>query len=153
VRVGSTEPVVASLRSTRDGDHAYAAAVTPLTGPAAAPLVRGARAGVQLTAGSAGARVQATAYDAQGRRTGGRTISIPPTATVTWSTTAAAGYVVVTPLGARGEGQAGGSGGGSGGVSGGVRGAVSYAGDGLAAVPLVSVPFRETRPHVEPGLR
>jgi hypothetical protein len=32
-----------------------------------------------------------------------------------------------------------------------VRGAVSYTGSGLAAVPLVDLPVRELRPHVEPG--
>ncbi len=141
VRLSSTEPVVASVRSTRGGDQAYAGAVEALTGPAAAPLVRGTRASLQLTAGGAAARVQVEAYDGRGHLLEGRTLRVAPTATAVWSPATTTGYLLVTPLH------------GSGGGNGGVRGAVSYVGGGVAAVPLTALPLRETRPRVEPGLR
>ena len=41
----------------------------------------------------------------------------------------------------------------TGGGSGTVQGAVSYAGSGVAAVPLVDLPVREQRPSVLPEVR
>lgn len=155
VRLSSSTPVLASVRSTRDGDHAYAGAATALTGPAAAPLVPGARASVQLTAGSAATRVQMVAYDGQGHRLEGRTLTVAATATAVWSPAATTGYVVITPTDPPGM-DPGMDPGGDPGIGidrGGVRGAVTYVGGGLAAVPLMALPLRELRPHVEPGLR
>ena len=83
-----------------------------------------------------GQEVDLASYDGQGHRLGGRTLSVAPTATVAWSPAPTSGYVLVTPLDTG---------------AGAVRGAVSYAGDGLASVPLVVLPVREVRPHVEPG--
>lgn len=137
LRLRSQVPILAAVRSTQSGDHSVAPAVTRLTGPAAAPLVRGSRATVQLTAGTAGARVQVEAYDGRGRRVAGTTRSIGSGATVAWSPGHPAAYLVVRPLTGRGT----------------VRGAVSYAGGGLSVVPLVDLPLRELRPQVAPGLR
>jgi Family of unknown function (DUF5719) len=136
VRLRSSAPVVAALRSTQKGDHAYAGPVAWLTQPAAAPLLAGTEATVQLTAGGARARARLAAYDEAGRRLSGRSLSVPPGATATWSPGPGAAYLLVTP------------------VSGGpVAGAVSYAGSGLAATPLSDLPVREPRPLVEPGPR
>lgn len=139
LRLRSRVPVVASVRSTAGKDHAYATPVMPLVGPAAAPLVAGADASVQLTAGAVAATVGVAAYDAHGHRLDGTTLTIPPTATQVWSPRRGAAYVVVTPS----TDPAGGS----------VHGAVSYAGDGLATLPLTALPIRIDRPSVRPGLR
>jgi hypothetical protein len=98
---------------------------------------------VQLTAATRAARVRLAAYGAQGRRLGGITLRVPPAATRAWSPPGGAGYVVVTP-------HRGGSGGGPDRP---VSGAVSYAGDGLAAVPLTAFPLRVERPPTRPTLR
>lgn len=142
VRLRSSQAVLAVVRSLQDDDETYAAPAAALSGPAAAPLVAGARATVQLTAGTVAARARVVAYDARGGRLGATTMSMGPAATSAWSPKAGAGYVVVSPTTGR-----------SGRGSGTVQGAVSYRGGGLAAVPLVDLPLRELRPGVEPGLR
>ena len=135
LRLVSRVPVLASLRSTDGGDQAYAGAVTSLAGPAAAPVVRRAETSVQLTAGPREARALVTAYDKAGKHVDSKRLTISPTATAAWSPKKGADYVVVSP------------------VDGAVHGAVSYAGDGLAAVPLTPLPIRVQRPSVVPDLR
>jgi hypothetical protein len=127
------------VRSTAGGDQAYATPVVPLVGPAAAPLVKGAEASVQLTAGPVPATVTVTAYDDAGHRVDGATLTVRPTATRAWSPAKGAAYVVVAPSAARGNGT--------------VHGGVSYSGKGLASVPLTALPIRVQRPVVEPVLR
>ncbi len=125
------------MRVTDGTDHAYATPVTPLVGPAAAPVVPGVRTTVQLTAGAVATRASVVAYDAKGARVDGTTLSLDATATAVWSPRKGADYVVVTP---------------STPSAGTVHGAVSYAGRGLATVPLTALPVRVERPEVTPGL-
>lgn len=136
VRVTSRTPVLATVRSVDPTDTSDAGAADPLTGPAAAVLVPGTTASVQLTAGRSRAHVGLTSYTASGRRVRSARLTMSPTATAAWSPGAGAAYVVVSPRG-----------------SGSVRGAVSYAGSGVASVPLSALPARELRPRVVPGLR
>jgi hypothetical protein len=138
LRLRSRVPVVASVRVTHGGDHAYATPVSPLAGPAAAPVVRRADATVQLTAGAVACRVTVTAYDAKGARIEATTLGVDATATAGWSPKKGAAYVVVSPSTGAGNGT--------------VHGAVSYAGDGLATVPLTALPIRVQRPVVRPAL-
>ena len=137
LRLRSEHPVVATLRSTVGGDETLAPMVLPLTGPAAASLVPGARATVQLGAESSAARVRITAYDARGRRLDGTTLALDPRTTAGWSPKPGAAYLVVSPARA-----------------GTVSGAVGYAGEGAGAatVPLTPLPLRQQRPPVRPGL-
>lgn len=137
LRLRSRVPVVASVRVTDGSDQAYATAVSPLVGPAAAPVVPGADTSVQLTAGAVATEVSVVAYDAQGARVDGTTLSIDATATATWSPKEGADYLVVTPSTRAGAGT--------------VHGAVCYVGRGLAAVPLTALPARVERPVVTPG--
>ena len=138
LRLRSRVPVVASVRVTQGDDHAYATPVSPLVGPAAAPVVSGFGTTVQLTAGAVASKVAVVAYDAKGARVDGTTLDIDPTATSTWSPKKGAAYLVVTPSTAEGNGT--------------VHGAVSYAGRGLATVPLTALPILVERPEVQPGL-
>ena len=138
VRLRSRVPVVASVRVTDGDDHAYATPVSPLVGPAAAPVVPGVETTVQLTAGAVASKVAVAAYDAKGERVDGTTLDIDATATSTWSPKKGAAYLVVTPSTEPGAGT--------------VHGAVSYDGDGLATVPLTALPIRVERPEVQPGL-
>ena len=138
LRLRSRVPVVASVRTVESGrfdDHAYATPVAPLAGPAAAPLVPGADASVQLTAGAVASTATLTAYDAKGGRVDSTTLDVAATATATWSPRKGGAYVVVEPTKGR------------------VHGAVTYTGDGVATVPLVALPFRVERPTVRPGIR
>ena len=99
LRLRSRVPVVASVRVTAGDDHAYATPVAPLVGPAAAPVVPGARATVQLTAGARPRRVARHGVRREGA--GGSTAPRcrrrrrrrPPS----WSPKKGAAYVVVTP--------------------------------------------------------
>ena len=136
LQLRSRVPVVASVRVADGADHAYATPVSPLLGPAAAPVVPGVDTTVQLTAGAVATEASVVAYDAEGARVDGTTLSIDATATATWSPGKGADYLVVTPS----------TGGGT------VRGAVSYTGGGLATVPLTALPVRVQRPDVTPGL-
>lgn len=137
VRVRSEVPVVAGVRSTTRrgaGDTGYAGPVFPLTGPAAVPVLGGARTTVQLTAGTRPARVRVTGYTAAGRRTGADVVRVDATATAAWQPEPTTAYVVVSP------------------VSGQVRGAATYAGpDGTTQAPLVDLPLTRRLPRVLPG--
>ncbi len=138
VRLRSPVPVLAALRSVGRADHAYAVPGGPVVGAAAAALVDGARADVQLTAAGSAARASIAALDERGRRVGGTTLSVAATATRAWSPPAGAASVVVTPR------------------AGVLRGAVAYGGAGnagVAVLPLTSLPLREQRPAVRPVLR
>jgi hypothetical protein len=139
LRLRSRVPVVASVRSVTGDDHSYATPVTPLVGPAAAPLVKGADATVQLTAGAVAAKATVTAYDAKGSKVDSTTLTVDATATATWSPKKGAAYVVVEPA-AHADG---------GGI---LHGAVTYSGGGAASVPLTALPLRVERPRVHPGL-
>lgn len=131
----SRVPVVASVRYGNGADHAYGNPVVPLTGPAAAPVVAGADASVQLTAGATAATVDIAAFDNGGRAVGRTTLSIPAAATRTASLPASAGYATVSPR--RGV----------------VSGAVAYSGAGVADVPLTDLPIRVERPSVRAVVR
>ena len=135
LRLRSRVPVVASVRVTDRGDHAYAGPVTPLPGPAAAPVLEGLQASVQLTAGAVAATASVSVYDESGQRVGGTTLPLGPGATRAWSTPRSAAYLVVTPS------------------QGSVTGAVGYAGDGLADLPLTALPIRVQRSSVRPVVR
>jgi Family of unknown function (DUF5719) len=135
VRLRSGVPVLASLRCTQAGDESYAVPATALTGPAAAPVVPGVDATVELTAGTgAAARAEVAAYGAGGRRLGGAIVAVPVGGTTSWHAPPRAAYLVVTPA-SRGA----------------VQGAVAYVGGGVAATPLVDLPLREQRVPVAPG--
>lgn len=140
LRLRSRVPVVASVRTVAGDDHSYATPVAPLVGPAAAPVVKGADATVQVTAGAVAAKATVTAYDAKGTEVDSTRLTVDATATATWSPKKGATYVVVEP-GSRE------SGGGT------LHGAVTYEGGGLATVPLTPLPLRLERPQVHPGLR
>jgi hypothetical protein len=133
LRVRSRVPVVASVRFGNDADHAYAGPAAPLAGPAAAPVPSGVPTSVQLTAGPVTSVADVAAYDRTGKRVGGRRLTIPATATRTWSPPGSAAYVVVSP--SRGR----------------VHGAVGYTGAGLADLPLTPLPIRVLRPSVRPA--
>jgi len=135
LRLRSRVPVLATLRASRQGDTAYAAAVSPLTGPAAAPLLRGIDASVQLTAGATGGKAELTAYDRDGERVDRTTLTLEPAATGTWEPEGGAGYVLVRPTDGR------------------LHGAVAYSGSGVSTVPLRPLPIRVLRPTVQPALR
>ena len=136
LRLRSTVPVVAAVRSSAGGDHAYATVAPVVRGAAVAPLVAGQKATVQLTAGAGkAAHVTVTAYADDGRSVDSTDLEVAPTATTAWSPGKGSGYVVVVPH------------------SGTVDGAVTYTGDGLAATPLVSLPLRVLRPVVRPATR
>ena len=139
LRLRSRVPVVASVRVTDAGDHSYATPVAPLTGPAAAPVLPGSDATVQLTAGPVAAKATVTTYDADGKRVGGTVLALDATATATWSPGRRAAYVVVSPSTGQGSGT--------------VHGAVTYARRGIASVPLTPLPLQVVRPSVRPGLR
>jgi hypothetical protein len=131
----SQVPVLGTVRSVDGNDVTDAPAVLPIDGEAAAPVLRGARAFVQLTAGSARAKATVTAYDARGNEAGRTTLSVPPRATASWSPANRAAYVDVAPL------------------SGAVHGAVVYRGTGVTAFPLIPLPIRLVQPIVVQSLR
>ena len=136
VRLTSQVPIVGSLRSVRGSDSSYAGAAQTLTGPAAVPVPSGTVTTVQLTAGADGATAQMAGFDAKGGQTGKDMVSVDPSATATWAPPKRTAYVVVTP--AKGK----------------VAGAATYAGgQGVAALPLQSLPLRVDVPSVVPGPR
>lgn len=136
LRVTSQVPVVATLRSRTLVDHAYAGTVLPLTQPAAAPVVTGATARLQLGAGAGGARVTVTSWTADGRELDEQRLEIDPTATLELPVVRRAAYVVVTP------------------DRGNLTGAVTYGGAaGSSVLPLVPLPVRVALPVVVPGPR
>lgn len=139
VRVASRTPVLAVVRTSAQRDHAYATPVLPLEAAAAALLPKGVDTSVQVTAGSAAAKVTVTAYDATGRKLDGADLSVAATATADWTPSKTAvkkgGYVIVQP-----DGNAH------------VHGAVTYEdGSGMAATPLVALPIHVERPSVRPA--
>jgi Family of unknown function (DUF5719) len=147
LRLRSRVPVVASVRVTDGGDHSYATPVAPLTGPAAAPVLRGAGSTLQLTAGPVATKAAVAAYAADGTRVGGTVLALDATATAVWSPGRKAAYVVVSPTTGTATGTATGQ------DSGTVHGAVTYGGRGIASVPLTPLPLQVVRPSVRPGLR
>ncbi len=136
VRLTSHVPIVAALRSVRDGDHAYAGPVPALTDAAATPVIDGTKAVVQVSAGNDGATVQVEGFAADGRRTEQEQVVVDPGATATWTPAKATDYVLVTP------------------VRGNAYGATTYSGRaGMTTVPLVAVPLRVRLPGVVPAPR
>ncbi len=136
VRLSSQVPIVAALRSVREGDHSYAAPVLPLTDPAAVTVVDAAKAVVQVSAGNGGATVQVEGFAADGRRTEQEQVVVDPGATATWSPGKDTDYVLVTP------------------VRGNAYGATTYSGrSGTTTVPLVAIPLRVLLPGVVPAPR
>lgn len=136
VVVAARVPVVATLRSVGPRDTAYAGAVDALTAPAAVPVLPGAGASVQLTAGGRAAVARVIGYTREGEQTGSDRLQVDATATASWQPEPDTAYVVVER------------------VSGALFGAVAYAGTGvLAQTPLVPVPLTEVTPPVLPGPR
>ncbi|MGN6574386.1 MAG: DUF5719 family protein, partial [Nocardioides sp.] len=132
----SQVPVVAGLRSVGAADHSYAATVTPLTDPAAVPVLDGAKSVVQVSAGTAGATVEVEGFARDGSSTQQEQMTVDPGATATWSPGKNTAYVVVTP------------------VRGNVYGAATYSGgSGTTTVPLVVLPLRVQLPGVVPAPR
>lgn len=133
VRLRSRVPVVASIRSTIDGDSTYAPAVRPLDAPAATPLLDGTDSRVVLSAGAEPATATATTYDASGQEVESTELEIVAEGTVSWTPRRPAAYVLVAP----GQGD--------------VSGAVSSAGDaGVTQLPMSSLPISLRQPVVHP---
>ena len=136
LQLHSQVPVLGTVRSVDGNDVTDAPPVLPIDGEAAAPVLRGARASVQLTAGSAPAKATVTAYDASGNEVESTTIKVAPRATASWTPKKkGAAYVDVAPL------------------AGSVHGAVVYQGAGVSAFPLVPLPIRLVQPIVVQALR
>jgi hypothetical protein len=136
VRVTSQVPVVATVRSVQGQDASYAATVSPLDDPAAAPVVAGSKATIQLSAGAGGATARVAGYARNGKPTGEEEVTVDPAATSTWQPGRGTAYVVVTPL------------------TGNVYGAATYAAPtGIATTALVSLPVRLELPGVVPAPR
>jgi hypothetical protein len=136
VRLTSQVPVVASVRSVQGQDASYAGSVSPLDDPAAAPVVAGSRATLQLSAGAGGATARVAGYSRTGKPTGEEEVAVDPAATTTWQPGRGTAYVVVTPL------------------TGNLHGAATYAAaTGIATSPLVSLPVRLELPGVVPAPR
>lgn len=132
VRLRSRVPVVATVRSPRGADTSYAGAVPALDGPAAVPVPPG-RTTVQLTAGTAAARVRLTGYDRDGSESVQEQVEVDASTTATWRAPRGIAYVVVEPL------------------NGPVRGAATYTRPGVAQIGLVPLPVRLHQPAVLPG--
>lgn len=136
LRVRAQVPVLASLRAATRNDVTYADVATPLTGPAVAPVLTGARTTLQLTAGAEPATAAVEGFDDAGKSTGSDELSIDATATTTWRPARGTAYVEVRPTG------------------GAVFGAAVYdQGAGLASSTLETVPIRVRLPEVVPGPR
>ncbi len=134
LRIRSRVPVVGAVRSTGRGDSSYAGPVEVLVAPAAVPVPRGAATTVQVSAGTAPARVAVRGYAGDGTPAGAQELTLAPGSTRTWEPPGAAAYVVVTPL------------------AGAVYGAATYQGPAFSAqTPLVALPVRVRTPVVVPG--
>jgi hypothetical protein len=134
LRLRSSVPVVATVRSMSGADSSYAGGVGPLVEPAAAPVLARGTTTVLLTAGALEGRATITAYDAAGHQVDTADLSIRPTATTSWKPKKGAAYLVVTPR------------------RGAVFGAVTLTGTGTSQVPLVGLPIRLQRPSVRPAI-
>jgi hypothetical protein len=137
VRLQSRVPITASIRSVSGGDSAMAGAVQPLTGPAAVPVVPGAKNKLELTAGDVAAQARLTSYDAKGHKMQSTRLTIKSKSTVTWTPKKKASYVVVKPRGGTGRGAP--------------SGALSIEGRGTSEVPLSMLPIRLQTPRVQPS--
>ena len=130
VRLTSTFPVVASVRSVASGDLAYAGPVLPLSGPAALPVIE--VSSVELSAGAELSRARVTAFNADGKARGSKQVSLAANSTQLWRVPQGSAYVVVVPSKGR------------------VYGAIVYSGTGLAAAPLRDLPISVQVPRVIP---
>lgn len=74
--VDADRPVTAAVRIVTDGDLGYTAAGPSLRRPSVLGVPTGTAAEVRLTATDGATRVRVTGYDASGRRTGSRTVSV-----------------------------------------------------------------------------
>lgn len=136
VRVRSTVPLLATVRSVGPGDIGYAGPVGALDAPAAAPVLPGASSSVLLTAGEERAAADVVAHGSDGQVTGRQRVRVGARATAGWQPAAGSAYVVVVP------------------VTGSVRGAVVHTGaGGLTQVPLTPLPLTVPTPRVVPGPR
>ena len=133
LRISSSLPVLAGLRSVTGADISYAAVVAPFGARGVAPLPRGARPTVLLTAGGLGGTATVTVHDAAGTATADRDLVIAPGATVRWSPAPGGAYLMVHT------------------IAGSVHGAVALAGGGSAQVPLTRLGVRVPRPEVRPA--
>lgn len=131
----STVRLTGTVRSSRGGDVAYAAAAPLLSGPSAVPLPGGLRATLHLTGATEGAAARAVAYSADGEEVDAARLEAAAGTTVSWTPDGGA-YLVLTP----GEGR--------------MSGAVTLAGGaGLAQLPLRPLPVTLRRPVVVPVVR
>jgi len=134
VRVRSSAPVVATVRSVGRRDTSYAGAAAPLTDIAAVLALPRARTTVHLTAGSLPARALLVGRNRTGRVTGEDTVVVDATATATWRPAPGTAYVMVRP------------------IEGTLHGAATYARNGaLSQTPLVGLPVTVSMPQVLPG--
>jgi hypothetical protein len=136
VSLRSRVPVTATVRSTTAGDASYAAAVLPLSGPGALPVLAGADTAVVLGAREVAGEARAAAYDERGTEVGSVELVLHAGSTRTWAPPARAAYVVVTP------------------VTGLLFGASVSSGHGPGvpvALPLVALPVRLRQPFVVPA--
>ena len=136
VSLRSRVPVTATVRSTTSGDASYAAAVLPLSGPGALPVLSGADTAVVLGARDVAGAARVAAYDERGTEVGSVELVLRAGYTRPWAPPAGAAYVVVTPVTGRLFGAAVSSGRGSG---------------EPVALPLVTLPVRLRQPVVVPA--
>ncbi|HEU4337852.1 MAG TPA: DUF5719 family protein [Nocardioides sp.] len=136
LRVRAPVPVLASMRAVTRTDVAYADVATPLTGPAVAPALSGARTTLQLTAGAEPGAVTVEGFDEAGESTGSDDVALDATATATWRPARGTAYVVVTP------------------TEGAVFGAAVHDQDaGLSTTTLEALTIRVRLPEVVPAPR
>lgn len=131
VRLVSDVDVTATLRSTTGGDHATAAAVDALSGPAVVTTA-GDRSFLQLSGGDGPSTATVTAYTAAGNRVAARDLAVPPAGLVEWPAPAEAAYAVLVPR------------------TGALFVGVVHRGPGIAAEPAQILSLTLTRPVVRP---
>jgi hypothetical protein len=129
VLLRSDLPVTATLRSDVGADHADAASVTPLEGPAVVP-VAGGRTVVQLAAGPLDSAAHMTAWSSAGRLVARKVVAVGSSRLAEWPVPPSAAYVVVVPD--HGE----------------LGVAAVHTGPGTSVEPAMPLPETRTRPDV-----
>lgn len=128
LRVISSEPVIAGVRSIGDkGLLIHAAAATAIDSAAALPVI--GQTIVQLTAGPEQASAVVRAFDANGAQLAEQPVDLPAFTAGPWLAPAGSAYVVVVPKGT-------------------VEAAAVYA---RASVPVASLPVSISVPEVRPA--
>jgi hypothetical protein len=133
LRLTSEVPVVAAVRSTRQGDHAVAAGATPLrVGEPAVLLAAGRSTAVRLAAGDDGATLGLVERSARGRVLAEETVTVAANGSLEHRTGPRSASVTLTVA----EGQ--------------LHAAAVHRGPGVAVQPAPTVPWTVVRPAVRP---